>query len=89
MSDRIWHEALATQARPDAGDAARWRPIETAPKDVFLMIACPCGYKTLPWVYTTGIMHSDYKAGRWIDHAGDDMEPTHWRPLLDAPKAST
>mgnify|MGYP001767245174 CR=1 FL=1 len=37
-------------------------------------------------------MCSDYHAGRWIDHANDDLsdwgfEPTHWMPLPDLPGA--
>lgn len=68
----------------------QWRPIETAPKGVFLLLCCPSGYKTTEFVYTTGIMHSDYKQGRWVDHADDDlsdwgMEPTHWMELPTPP----
>ena len=68
----------------------QWRPITSAPKDVFLLLCCPSGYTTTPFVYTTGIMHSDYKCGRWIDHANDDlsdwgMEPTHWMELPNPP----
>ena len=43
-------------------------------------------------VVTTGRMCSDYHAGRWIDHANDDLtdwgfEPTYWKPLPDLPGA--
>ena len=60
-----------------------WHPMGTAPKDIFVLLACPSGYRTTPWVFTTGIMHSDYKADRWVDHANDDlsdwgMEPVAW-----------
>lgn len=66
-----------------------WQPIETAPKDKFILVCCPSGYRTTPLVFTTAIMHSDYKQGRWVDHANDDlsdwgMEPTHWWMYLPA-----
>ena len=64
-----------------------WQPIETAPKDRFLLLCGPSGYTTTPMVVTTGRMCSDYHAGRWIDHANDDLtdwgfRPTHWAPLI-------
>ena len=67
-----------------------WQPIETAPKDRFLLLCGPSGYTTIPLVFTTGRMCSDYHAGRWIDHANDDLsdwgfEPTHWMPLPAPP----
>ena len=69
-----------------------WQPIETAPRDQFLLLCGPSGYTTTPMVVTTGRMCSDYHAGRWIDHANDDLtdwcfEPTHWMPLPDLPGA--
>ena len=64
-----------------------WQSIETAPKDRFLLLCGPSGYTTTPMVVTTGRMCSDYHAGRWIDHANDDLTdwgftPTHWAPLV-------
>ena len=64
-----------------------WQPIETAPRDQFLLLCGPSGYTTTPMVVTTGRMCSDYHAGRWIDHANDDLtdwgfKPTHWAPLI-------
>lgn len=69
-----------------------WQPIETAPMDQFLLLCGPSGYTTTPMVVTTGRMCSDYHAGRWIDHANDDLtewgfDPTHWMPLSDLPGA--
>ncbi len=69
-----------------------WQPIETAPMDQFLLLCGPSGYTTTPMVVTTGRMCSDYHAGRWIDHANDDLtdwgfEPTHWATLPDPPGA--
>ena len=68
----------------------RWQPIETAPKDRFVLLAGPSGYTTIETVFATGRMCSDYHVGRWIDHANDDLadwgfEPTHWMPLPKAP----
>lgn len=68
----------------------RWLPIETAPKDEFVLLAGPSGYTTIETVFATGRMCSDYHVGRWIDHANDDLtdwgfEPTHWTPLPKAP----
>ena len=70
---------------------SEWRPIETAPKDKFLLLAGSSGYTTTPFVYTTGRMCSDYHTRRWIDHVNDDLtdwgfEPSHWMPLPPAPK---
>ena len=64
-----------------------WQPIETAPKDQFLLLCGPSEYTITPMVVTTGCMYSDYHAGRWIDHANDDLadwgfKPTHWAPLI-------
>ena len=67
-----------------------WQPIETAPKDEFVLLAGPSGYTTIETVFTTGRMCSDYHAGRRIDHANDDLTdwgfiPTHWMPLPKPP----
>ena len=64
-----------------------WQPIETAPRDQFLLLCGLSGYTTTPMVVTTGCMCSDYHVGRWIDHANDDLTdwgftPTHWAPLI-------
>ena len=65
-----------------------WQPIETAPKDQFLLLCGPSGYTTIPFIFTTGRTCSDYHLGRWIGHANDDLtawgfEPTHWATLSD------
>ena len=67
-----------------------WQPIETAPKDEFVLLAGPSGYTTIETVFTTGRMCSNYHTGRWIDHANDDLmdwgfSPTHWMPLPKPP----
>lgn len=81
--------ALAAAPTPPVSED-RWLPIETAPKDEFVLLAGPSGYTTIKTVFATGRMCSDYHVGRWIDHANDDLtdwgfEPTHWRPLPKAP----
>ena len=81
--------ALAAAPTPPVSED-RWQPIETAPKDKFVLLAGPSGYTTIEIVYATGRMCSDYHVGRWIDHANDDLtdwgfEPTHWMPLPKAP----
>ena len=71
---------------------SEWQPIETAPKDEFVLLAGPSGYTTIKTIFTTGRMCSDYHTGRWIDHANDDLtdfgfRPTHWMPLPKPPVA--
>lgn len=72
----------------------QWQPIETAPKDTFVLLAGPSGYATIETVFATGRMCSDYHKGRWIDHANDDLTdwgfvPTHWMPLPYVPAIAT
>lgn len=81
--------AIAAAPTPPVSED-RWLPIETAPKDEFVLLAGPSGYTTIETVFATGRMCSDYHVGRWIDHANDDLtdwgfEPTHWTPLPKAP----
>ena len=87
-------EMLAMRDRQLAALKAEneWQPISTAPKDEFVLLAGPSGYTTIETVFTTGRMCSDYHAGRWIDHANDDLtdwgfNPTHWMPLPKPPVA--
>lgn len=80
----------STNGAPRPG--GKWQTIETAPKDKFVLLCGPSGYTTTPLVFTTGIMRSNYHAGRWIDHANDDLvdwgfEPTHWMPLPTPPES--
>ena len=87
---RAIYETMLSAAPTPPVSEDRWLPIETAPKDKFVLLAGPSGYTTIEIVYATGRMCSDYHVGRWIDHANDDLtdwgfEPTHWRPLPKAP----
>ena len=62
-----------------------WQPIETAPKDTFIMIYA-CGWQ---------LAHFDTNYGRWCTYtdgtgtAGEMMlnrnGPTHWQYLPDGP----
>ena len=88
LSEEISALLAAAPTPPVSED--RWLPIETAPKDEFVLLAGPSGYTTIETVFATGRMCSDYHVGRWIDHANDDLtdwgfEPTHWTPLPKAP----
>ena len=90
VQDLLAYHADAHKIQPWAG--GKWQTIETAPKDKFLLLCGPSGYTTTPWRKVTGIMHSNYHAGRWIDHANDDLvdwgfEPTHWMPLPAPPES--
>lgn len=83
-----YHCGLLTTAEQRVAEA--WQPIETAPKDTFVLLAGPSGYTTIETVFATGRMCSDYHKGRWIDHANDDLmdwgfKPTHWMPLPNPP----
>lgn len=84
------YQAMLGSAPTPPVSEDRWLPIETAPKDVFVLLAGPSGYTTIETVFATGRMCSDYHVGRWIDHANDDLtdwgfQPTHWLPLPKAP----
>ena len=86
--DKLAAMLVAAPTPPVSED--RWLPIETAPKDEFVLLAGPSGYTTIETVFSTGRMCSDYHVGSWIDHANDDLtdwgfEPTHWMPLPKAP----
>lgn len=84
------YQAMLAAAPTPPVSEDQWQPIETAPKDEFVLLAGPSGYTTIKTVFATGRMCSDYHVGRWIDHANDDLtdwgfEPTHWMPLPKAP----
>ena len=86
----ILYRAILAAAPTPPSTEDRWLPIETAPKDRFVLLAGPSGYTTIETVFSTGRMCSDYHVGRWINHSNDDLtdwgfEPTHWKPLPKAP----
>jgi hypothetical protein len=66
-----------------------WQPIETAPKDVWVLVFCPWlsearigKFNTQrPGHYGWRVMHSTYKGAAPLYSA----QPTHWMPLPAAP----
>ena len=84
MLGRGWDvEKLYSHAAPTPPVSEdRWLPIETAPKDEFVLLAGPSGYTTIETVFATGRMCSDYHVGRWIDHANDDLTDWGFEPTL-------
>lgn len=71
-----------------AAPAPEWVSVDDRmpPDRQFVLVKCPSGYTTTPFVYTTARHDEAYRPGRWIDHANDGlgdwgMEPTHWRAL--------
>lgn len=62
------------------------------PDQQFVLLACPSGYITTPWVYVTGRVYLAYRGRRFIDEGNDDLldrglRPTHWRKLPTPPIA--
>lgn len=58
---------------------SEWQPIETAPKDTYVLLWCDEA-SDVPMV--------GYFGNRWeLAHAdGDPFMPTHWMPLPEPPK---
>lgn len=62
----------------------RGLPINTAPKDRYVILMGPSGYVTTPWRAETGRWSEDRKG--WVTHANDwftdgGAPPTHWMEL--------
>lgn len=79
-----WQEKSTTEiitAYLEAGDD--WQPIETAPKDTFVLINCVYGGVQRACFYP------DNKNQKWRGGSSecyDNNEPTHWQPLPQPPK---
>lgn len=63
---------------------ARWFPIETAPKNQYILLAGPSGYLGTPLRVEVARWAESH--GNWRNHAFDAFtdggpEPTHWMPL--------
>lgn len=63
-----------------------WQPIETAPRDVRVLIRFRCGH------VEDATIHPCSDDGGWIYCLFDgeqlmDTHPTHWMPLPNPPKA--
>ena len=58
-------------------ESAGWQPIETAPKDQWVLVAYP----------DREVSKAIFNVGVWMDWDGDLYgTPTHWQPLLEAPQ---
>ncbi|MFK5639898.1 hypothetical protein ACI50E_18875 [Brucella sp. ZJ1_1] len=92
----IWHlhfEEFATAIRalssPDHADAGKvegdgWLPIESAPKDKMLLLAC-ANWAPVEKLGREVPIKVGYRSfGRWTVF-GASWTPTHWRPLPSAP----
>ena len=64
-------------------DKAKWQPIETAPKDIKILMGC---WFNNEWYEDCGTQYS--KNGRRTICVGfrKNEWPTHWMPLPDAPE---
>lgn len=60
------------------GDAPQWQPIETAPRDVEVLLGWVSTWPTPAWQVAAGLAGST--KGGWI-HGN----ATHWRPLPEQP----
>jgi len=86
--DRLGVLAAQRERIVELEQALVWISVEERmpPNKQFVLVKCPSGYTTTPFVYTTARRDREYRPGRWIDHANDGlsdwgMEPTHWRAL--------
>jgi hypothetical protein len=79
FSEFIDKAADALESMMRRVDAMRWRPIETAPKDQWIMA----------WDEDGG--HALLKHNPFFEMAGEDgdgwMGATHWQPLPEPPRA--
>lgn len=77
---------LEARAAIEAYEAAQWQPIETAPTDRLLLLACV----TWPPARMRGeeppMKVGGFWNGRW-NVFGGSWNPTHWRPLPPAPRS--
>lgn len=56
----------------------KWQPIETAPRDAFLLVNSDEGMY-VAWMHSSG----------WFQYSRDEFvdAPTHWMPLPEPPDA--
>ncbi len=91
IKDRI--ETL--KAAPEAGTRPAWQPIETAPKDVPILIAVR-GKNKLPGLVGEASYSTEEEGWFWaqenaFDHSAltSNWTPTHWMPLPQPPEGSS
>lgn len=65
--------------------AAKWQPIETAPKDRPIMLACGT-FVTTGWWDTTDAAWTNGNVASWNYQEIIHLHPTHWMPLAHPPK---
>lgn len=70
----------------------KWRPIETAPAHVDVLVTGDSGY-IAPYdrFYINAHLDPPYRGDRWLDATGTCLEdtgwePTHWMPLPNPPE---
>ena len=79
-------------------DASGWRPIESAPKNVSILLYAGCAHPDPgPGHEVRAIFTGSYESGVWMVPNPDDSEggfqdlfgwnPSHWQPLPSPPAA--
>lgn len=71
-------EAENSQMKPEVLDGG-WQPIETAPKDLVLVMTDAGTFHTAYWDNSSG-------GTWWIAGTTLSIAPTHWHPLPEPPK---
>ena len=92
-----WQAALATQPQAPQGAVTGWQPISSAPKDGSTVIIGSADCGTGEGFWNDGSECYGHRGGAgWFwecDRNGlltaSNTYPTHWQPLLAAPKTET
>lgn len=72
---------LDAKAALEAAERARWQPIETAPKDRWILGWWPSSnVRDMAWICIPPNV-----PGQWTEGTGKPMTPTHWQPLPSPP----
>jgi len=66
-----------------------WQPIATAPKNMFILVACKSGYVTIEWIFRVAQFTEGYH-DRWDDEGNDALMdsghvPEFWCMLPNNP----
>ena len=93
MPDDFTTLAKLISTRDAARDAARWQPIETAPRDgTRILVLVRAQTYLVSWKeygtrdgVTTGWCGYDCDEDTWYSWGFDDGEPTHWQPVPSPP----
>jgi hypothetical protein len=73
--------------------AIKWKPIDTAPENKFILVACKSGYMGIEWIYRVAQFTSGY-IDRWDDEGNVALkdighEPLYWTELPNPPEDKT